>query len=76
MHSLKSYTSTHANKALNRTGAFWTHESFDRVIRGRVELQAKVNYVLNNPVKVGLVSHWSEWKHNYIRPEYMKFVLT
>jgi len=76
MHSLKSYTSNEANKALNRTGAFWTHESYDRVIRGRVELQAKVNYVLNNPVKIGLVNHWSEWKHNYIRPEYMKFVLT
>jgi len=43
LHSLKSYTSNEANKALNRTGAFWTHESYDRVIRGRVELQAKVN---------------------------------
>ncbi len=76
MYSLKSYTSNQANKALNRTGAFWTHESYDRVIRGRVELQARVNYVLNNPVKIGLVNHWSEWEYSYIRPEYMKFVIT
>ncbi len=70
MHSLKSYTAKAANKVLDRTGAFWQIESFDRVIRDRAEFEYRVNYTLNNPVKAGIVSHWSEYKYNYICPDY------
>ena len=74
MQSVKRHSAREGNKALNQTGNFWQHESFDRVIRDRIELQAKINYTLNNPVKIGLVNHWSEWKHNYIHPNFEKYV--
>ena len=76
MQSLKSYTANEMNKALQRSGGFWQHESFDRVIRDRIELEYRINYVLDNPVKVGIVSHWSEYKHNYIHPDFKKYVET
>ncbi len=68
MHSLKGYTARKCNLALGRSGPFWQHESFDRVIRDQPEFGPVVNYVLNNPVKAGIVSQWQQWKWNYCRP--------
>ena len=66
MHSLKSYTAQKANQILGRSGAFWQHESYDHCIRNRDELHRIIRYVLNNPVKIGLVKEWKEWKWNYL----------
>jgi hypothetical protein len=58
MHSIKSYTSNEANKILNRKGkSFWTHESFDHYSRNKEETKKIISYVLNNPVKAGLVNN-------------------
>jgi len=73
-HSLKSYSGNEANKVLGREGRFWQEESFDRVIRNREDLGEKINYVLNNPVKIGIAPHWSEYKYNYIHPDFGKYV--
>ncbi len=67
MQSLKGYTARQGNLALGRRGAFWQHESFDHVVRDRAEFGRIINYVLNNPVKAGLVNHWQDWKWNYCR---------
>lgn len=55
MHSLKSYTANEANKLLKRSGAFWETESYDHVIKDENEYYRTIAYVLNNPVKAGLV---------------------
>jgi len=68
MQSLKGYTARKCNLALGREGAFWQHESFDRVIRDDQEFARVVNYVLNNPVKARLVGHWRDWQWNYCAP--------
>lgn len=68
MQSLKGYTARQCNLALGRSGAFWQHESFDHVVREQGEFGRIVNYVLNNPVKARLVSHWQDWQWNYCRP--------
>jgi len=67
MHSLKLYTAREANKVLQRSGAFWEHESFDHYIRNEAEWKRIVKYVLENPVKAGLVRTWQDWPWNYIR---------
>ncbi|MGH9835554.1 MAG: transposase [Blastocatellia bacterium] len=67
MHSLKSWTAVQCNLALNRRGQFWQHESFDHVIRNQTEWERVVNYVVNNPVKAGLVEKWQDWKWSYRR---------
>lgn len=61
MDSLKTFTAREINKALGRTGALWQREYYDRLIRDRNDLSNKVDYVLNNPVKIGQVTHWQRW---------------
>lgn len=70
MHSLKSYTALMANRELNRTGAFWHEESYDRMIRNDIELENTIRYTLNNPVKISLVENWSDWPYSYCKPEF------
>jgi len=67
MQSLKRYTAREANKILERSGPFWQNESFDRVIRSDEELEKIILYIMDNPVKAGLVKKWEEWKWNYSR---------
>lgn len=68
MQSLKGWTAHQCNLALGREGQFWQHESFDHVIRHQAEWERIVNYVVNNPVKAGLVENWQDWKWSYHRP--------
>ena len=65
LQDLKRFTARECNKVLNRSGAFWQHESYDHVIRDYDELQRIVEYVLNNPVKAGFCEKWEDWKWNY-----------
>ena len=44
---------------------FWQHESYDHVVRDENELGRIVEYVLNNPVKVGFCENWEDWKYSY-----------
>lgn len=71
MQSLKSYTARECNKVLNRQGGFWQREYFDRMILDRNDLHKKIQYVLNNPVKTGLVNNWQAYTYNYCRPEFV-----
>lgn len=68
--SIKKFSARSANKALNRTGIFWQHESFDRLVRDDVELYFTIRYVLLNPVNAGLVINWKEWSGTYCQPEF------
>ena len=68
MQSLKGSSARECNLLLSRTGQFWEHESFDHVIR-KGEFNATIRYVLNNPVKAGLVKRWSDWRWSYCRKE-------
>jgi len=69
MQSLKRYTARKANIFLKRRGAFWKTESFDHVIRSENSLKKIIHYVLQNPVKAGLVGHWKDWPWSYCRPD-------
>lgn len=67
MQSLKGFTAWKANQQLGRRGAFWQHESFDHVIRNQEEWERIVTYVLNNPVKAGLIDKWQDWPWSFRR---------
>jgi putative transposase len=69
MHSLKRHTAQQANQVLGRSGMFWAHESFDHYIRDGAERRRIIEYVLQNPVKAGLVERWEDWRWNYVRTE-------
>jgi putative transposase len=62
---LKSYTANQINQLLGKQGHFWQAESYDRVIRNQKELKNVTRYVLNNPVKAGIVENWIDYPHSY-----------
>ena len=63
----KSYTARRANVLLGRSGQFWHRESYDHVVRDEAEWKRIVEYVLNNPVKAGLVDDWRAWPWNFCK---------
>ena len=71
MHTLKSYTANECNKVLNRNGEFWQREYFDRVVRDRNDLDEKIKYTINNPVKAGLTNHWKEHLFTFCRTAFL-----
>jgi REP element-mobilizing transposase RayT len=54
--AIKSVSAHSVNKALKRSGAVWQDESFDHVVRHGENLEKKIQYVRENPVRRGLVS--------------------
>jgi putative transposase len=64
----KRFTAWQCNLKLNRNGSFWHKESYDHVIRNNRSFNRIVAYILNNPVKAGLVNRWDEWKWTYLSP--------
>ena len=62
LHSIKSYTSTEANKMLGKQGLFWQHESYDHIIRSEEEFYRIWKYINYNPVKAGLCDKGDGWK--------------
>jgi len=60
---IKGISARKINKMLGTGGKVWQAESFDRIIRDDDELIEKWNYIINNPVKAGLVSKPDEYPY-------------
>ncbi|MBV9010119.1 MAG: hypothetical protein JO354_13295 [Verrucomicrobia bacterium] len=41
----------------------WQSGSFDRLLRSDESAESKWQYIRENPVRAGLVQHWSEWPY-------------
>ena len=65
---LKGSTARYCNLALQRNGPFWQHESYDHFVRDEDELARVIVYILDNPVKAGLVEEWKDWPFTYVNP--------
>jgi len=66
MKEHKSFTARQSNKLLQRSGQFWHHENYDHYIRNDEEYYRIKDYVLNNPVKAGLIDHYKNWEKKLI----------
>ncbi len=61
MDAIKGASAHKINRFLARTSKVWQTESFDRVLRSSERLDEKVDYILRNPERKGLVSTWTEY---------------
>jgi REP-associated tyrosine transposase len=72
MDAVKGASAHKINKILGRKGQVWQAESFDHVLRSSESLDTKIAYVLENPVRRGLVNVWSEypwiWARTFVNP--------
>ena len=61
----KTFTSRTIKALLQNSAEVWDAGFYDRYVRtGR--FWEVLQYVLDNPVKAGLVSHWTEWPHVFV----------
>jgi putative transposase len=56
LQTIKSVSAHRINKYLGRKGSLWQQESFDRAMREVENTLGKLEYVLGNPVRAGLVT--------------------
>jgi len=68
MRGIKGSSGRAINQKLSRQGAVWQEESFDHVLRSSESLDAKVEYILQNPVRRGLVRDWRDYPWAWKRP--------
>jgi len=68
LQRVKGASSHSVNRALDRRGSLWQDESFDRIIRAGENIRTKSQYVIENPIRAGLVAKdesypwlWREW---------------
>ncbi|MCX6640789.1 MAG: transposase [bacterium] len=72
MKGLKGTTARLLNIRRGTSGSFWQTESYDRIIRDVDELEEKLNYMYNNPLKRGLVDVPQNYLGWYFNPDYGK----
>lgn len=65
MHLIKGGSAFQVNRLLGRSGKFWAKDSYDHYIRNEEEWLEVISYILNNPVKAGLVEQWEDWPGSY-----------
>ena len=58
----KSFT-TNASWELGFRGTLWQKSSYDRVLDMEKPFEEVVQYVLDNPVRRGLVADWTRWPY-------------
>ena len=64
LDSWKGFVGHSVNKFMQRSGALWQEESYDRIIRDEEHLFRVVQYIGKNPLKAGLPqSAWFRWIH-------------
>ena len=55
LRRLKGASAREANRLLGLPGqSFWQDESYDYLVRGQEEFERMENYILQNPLRVGL----------------------
>lgn len=57
LHSIKSWSAKQINKAMERTGEVWQHESYDHLVRDPSDLRNQVEYTFSNAERAG----WKDW---------------
>jgi REP-associated tyrosine transposase len=68
MKAIKGASAHKINRQIGHHGTVWQEESFDRVLRSSEDVDAKVVYVLENPVRRGLSGDWRQYRWCWHRP--------
>ncbi len=67
MKGIKGASAHAINRQFHRQGTLWQEESFDHVPRSSKNLDHKIIYILENPVRSGLVDDWRNYKWLWYR---------
>jgi hypothetical protein len=76
LRGIKGASARAINQLLGRHGPVWQEESFDHVLRSSEGLDSKIEYVLQNPVRNGLVNSWQEYRWAWQRADRESALMT
>lgn len=69
MSGVKGASAHSINRMLSRSGPVWQDESFDHILRSDEALLDRVQYILGNPVRKGLVERWQDYRWHWAHPD-------
>ena len=61
----KSYSAKILNHELHRHGSVWQRSFFDHALRKEEDVFNVARYILENPVRKGLVKNWAEYPYSW-----------
>jgi REP element-mobilizing transposase RayT len=67
LKKIKARSSRVINIYLKSSGNFWQSTSYYHQIKNDTELNKIGNYIIENPVKAGKVTHWEDWPYTYVK---------
>ena len=69
MKGIKGVSARLLNTLRGQRGSLWQDESWDRIVRDQAELDEKLAYMLDNPVRKGLTQDPREWPGFFLNQE-------
>ena len=69
MKGVKGVSAKRLNEPRGTAGPVWQDESWDRIVRDVEELEEKLGYVVNNPVKAELVAALRDYVGLWVNPK-------
>ena len=63
LQGIKGTSARHINRELDQTGTLWQKESYDHIIQDWDEMLNQLNYIANNPKKIGLSDYPFIFQH-------------
>ncbi len=70
MKGIKGVSARRLDLLRRGSGSIWQDESWDRIMRDAAEFEEKLQYMLDNPVKLGLVQQGEDYDGWYFNPKF------
>ena len=70
MKGIKGVSAHRVNALRGAAGSIWQEKSWDRILRNVEELEEKLQYMIDNPIKTGLVKDGDPYDGWYFNPEF------
>jgi len=67
LRGIKGSSAHSINRMRKTKGTIWQQEYFDRIIRDEKELEQKLEYLINNPAKAGLIENPWEYPALFVK---------
>ncbi len=67
MKGIKGVSARLVNKHRGKTGTVWLDESYDRIVRDQDEMDEKLRYMFENPIRAGLVEYPEDYTGWYFQ---------
>ncbi len=68
IHSVKGYSAQRINALTDSLGSVWQQERYDRLVRDEREFSETWRYIIDNPVRAGLVQNTEDYQWLYQSP--------